>query len=107
MNYDAVIIGGGPAGLTCALYTARAGLKTLVIEKMFYGGQAATTSHIENYPGFADGVDGATLGMAMKEQAKNAGAEFVSGTVTKIDAKTKKVITMKEEYTYKALVGNY
>ena len=61
--YDTAIIGGGPAGYSAALYTARAGLSTLVIEKMSVGGQMALTGDIDNYPGFAEGIDGFTLGM--------------------------------------------
>ena len=68
--YDTVIIGGGPAGYTAALYAARAGLDTLVIEKMGAGGQMALTDIIDNYPGFDAGVDGITRGMTMQ-----AGAE--------------------------------
>ena len=59
--YDMIIIGGGPAGYTAALYAARAGLDTLIIEKMSAGGQMALTGDIENYPGFDQGVDGLTL----------------------------------------------
>ncbi len=69
-DYDLVIAGGGPAGLTAGLYAARAKLKTLLIEKMVIGGQAASTFLIENYPGFPDGISGQELAQAMESQAK-------------------------------------
>ena len=72
MIYDIVIIGGGPAGVAAALYGARGNLKTLLIEKSFAGGQMATTEVIENYPGFAEPVNGVVLAMQMEEQAKNS-----------------------------------
>ena len=58
--YDVMIIGGGPGGYTAALYCARAGLDTILFEKMYPGGQMALTSHIENYPGYEEGIDGFT-----------------------------------------------
>ena len=73
--HDVIIIGGGPAGYTAALYAARAGLDTLLIEKMSIGGQMALTDVIDNYPGFADGVDGFTLGMQMQAGAERFGAK--------------------------------
>ena len=63
--YDMIIIGGGPAGYTAALYASRAGLDTLVVEQMSAGGQMAITDVIDNYPGFEEGIDGFTLGMKM------------------------------------------
>lgn len=85
--YDVVIIGGGPAGLTAALYTTRRNLKTLVISKDI-GGQAATTSLIENYPGVGP-IDGFELMKNFKDQAVTYGAEFSTGemhTITQVDA---------------------
>ena len=73
--YDTIIIGGGPAGYTAALYAARAGLDTLLIEKMSIGGQMALTDVIDNYPGLPDGVDGFTLGMQMQAGAERFGAK--------------------------------
>lgn len=74
-DYEIAIIGGGGAGLTAALYAARAGRKTVVFEHMVTGGQIATTSLVENYPGFADGVDGFELAQNMLRQAEKFGAE--------------------------------
>ncbi len=75
-KYDVIIIGAGPAGLTAGLYTGRARLKTLILEKATAGGQAATTDLIENYPGFPDGVGGFELTELMKRQALEFGAEI-------------------------------
>lgn len=79
--YDVLIVGGGPGGYTAALYAARAGLDTVLIEKMAAGGQMALTSQIDNYPGFEDGVDGFELGQKMKLGAERAGASTVSAEV--------------------------
>ena len=75
-KYDVIIIGAGPAGLTAGLYTGRARLKTLILEKATAGGQAATTDMIENYPGFPEGVGGFQLTELMKQQALEFGAEI-------------------------------
>ncbi|MCX5917837.1 MAG: thioredoxin-disulfide reductase [Deltaproteobacteria bacterium] len=80
-DYDLIIAGGGPAGLTAGLYAARARLRTLLVEKMAPGGQAATTFYIENYPGFAQGISGPDLTQAMEEQAKRFGLEVTYGEV--------------------------
>lgn len=74
-NYDVIIIGGGPAGYTAALYTVRAGFKTLVIEKLYAGGQMNETTQIDNYPGYPEGIDGFTLGQKMQQGAAQFGAE--------------------------------
>ena len=73
--YDMIIIGGGPAGYTAALYGARAGLDTVVIEKMTIGGQMTETGDIDNYPGFDGGIDGFALGAQMQAGAERFGAE--------------------------------
>ena len=74
-SYDVIVIGGGPGGYTAALYCARAGLHTVILEKMMPGGQMALTEQIDNYPGFDQGVDGFTLGQQMKNGAERFGAE--------------------------------
>lgn len=83
-RYDVIVIGGGPAGYTAALYAARAGLHTVVLEKLFAGGQMTQTQTIDNYPGFPDGIDGITLGMHMQEGARRFGVETVSTEVTAV-----------------------
>ena len=92
---DVLIIGGGPAGLSAAIYAARAGLDFAIIEQMAAGGQAATTQHIENYPGFAQGIGGVELAMAMQTQAENLGAPFLYEQVQKMEllGAEKKIIT--------------
>ena len=83
--YDMIIIGGGPAGYTSALYGARAGLDVLVIEKMSIGGQMTLTGEIENYPGFADGIDGITLGANMQASAEKFGTKTEYAEVTSLN----------------------
>lgn len=82
--YDVIIVGGGPAGLTAALYTSRARMKTLLIESSFLPSQAVVTSQIENYPGFPEGISGFELLERFKKQAKEFGAEFTAGGVKAI-----------------------
>ena len=83
--YDTLIIGGGPAGYTAALYATRAGLDTAVLERMSPGGQMALTDIIDNYPGFPEGVDGITLGMNMQMQAERFGAKCFYEDVVEVD----------------------
>ncbi len=85
MIYDVIIIGGGPAGYTAALYCARANMTTLILEKLSAGGQMATTELVENYPGFEDGIDGFELGMKMKAGAEKFGAKTELAEVTSVD----------------------
>lgn len=93
--FDMIIIGGGPAGYTAALYAARAGLDTLVLEKLSAGGQMALTMQIDNYPGFDQGVDGYDLGARMKAGAERFGAQskFVSVESVELTAVPKVVHT--------------
>lgn len=83
--YDMIIIGGGPGGYTAALYAARAGLDTVVLEKLSVGGQMALTEQIDNYPGFEDGIDGFELAEKMQRQAERFGARTEYAEVYKLD----------------------
>ena len=104
--YDTLIIGGGPAGYTAALYAARAGLDTLLIEKFSAGGQMTQTQLIENYPGFSDGVDGFTLGDAMKTGAERFGALTENTEVLSADllATPKKITADNGDYFAKTVI---
>jgi thioredoxin reductase (NADPH) len=104
MLYDVIIIGGGPAGLTAGLYTSRAKLKTLLIEKGLPGGQVATTEFIENYPGFEEGITGAELANKMETQAKKFGLEIIQAPVQGIhpQGKIKKIVVSENEQEYEA-----
>ena len=82
---NVIIIGGGPAGYTAALYSARANLKPLVIEGFNWGGQLMITSDVENYPGYADGVMGPAMMQDFRRQAERFGAEFLTDDVTRVD----------------------
>ena len=104
--YDVIVLGGGPAGFTAALYTVRAGLKTLVIERLAPGGQMNETTKIENYPGFPEGIDGFTLGQNMAAGAEKFGAEVVYAEVTgvKLTGQEKTVETTEGVYTGKTVI---
>ena len=106
MIYDILIIGGGPAGYSAALYATRAGLNTLVVEKMSAGGQMALTDIIDNYPGFNDGIDGFTLGFNMQQGAERFGAKTEYAEVLSVDllGKIKKVNTTGGELLAKTVV---
>lgn len=104
--YDLIIVGGGPSGLSCALYGARGGLKVLLIEKMSFGGQMNLTDEIQNYPGFSN-VHGYELSDYMANQAMGFGAECIFGEVVKADYTEEiKSVTLSDGKTYqgKALV---
>jgi thioredoxin reductase (NADPH) len=105
MIYDVIIIGGGPAGLSAAIYAPRAGLKTLVIEKIGCGGQMATTDLLENYPGFNRGVNGFDLAVKFEKQAKNFGAKIIYDEAVAIEqGLSKKVITANYAYETKTVI---
>ena len=106
LHYNVVVIGGGPGGYTAALYCARAGLSVLVLEKMAIGGQMATTTAIENYPGFDVGVDGYELGMKMQAGAERFGTVTQYGDVQKVElaASPKVIYTDAGEYTADSVI---
>jgi thioredoxin reductase (NADPH) len=105
MIYDAIIIGGGPAGLSAAIYASRARLKTLIIEKIGCGGQMTTTDLLENYPGFNAGINGFELAVKLEKQARDFGAEIVYGEASAIErGSSKKVITAKYAYETKTII---
>lgn len=105
-SYDLMIIGGGPAGLTAGLYGSRAGMKTAIIEQGAPGGQAILTAHIENYPGYPQGIGGPELMLSFWEQAMAFGVEFINEKVVSVteDGDYKKIVTAEEEYETKAMV---
>ena len=99
--YDMVIVGGGPGGYTAALYAARAGLDTVVLEKLSAGGQMALTDQIDNYPGFENGIDGFSLGEQMQRQAERFGAKTEYVTVSSADlASSPKILETSEGVFY-------
>jgi len=106
IDYDVIIIGSGCAGLAAGLYTSRAGFSTLILEKEMMGGELMNRQLIENYLGFADGVQGPELGSAMVEQAMNTGVDFEIGVVTGIENRTgyKVVRTDSQNYTCKGII---
>jgi thioredoxin reductase (NADPH) len=103
---DLIIIGGGPAGYTAALYSARANLEPLVIEGFQWGGQLMITSDVENYPGYADGVMGPAMMADFRRQAEQFGAEYVTDDVTRVDFSDQplRVWVGDEEYQAKAVI---
>ncbi len=104
--HNVVIIGSGCAGLTAAIYAARANLKPLVIDGHEQGGQLSLTTHVENYPGFPDGIMGPELIENMRKQAQRFGAEFKAGAVNEVDLTHRpfKITAGKESYEAKALI---
>jgi thioredoxin reductase (NADPH) len=100
-DWDAIIIGGGPAGLTAGLYLCRGGWRTLLIEKASVGGYIMNVETIENYPGFPEGVIGSELGMEMKNQAVKYGLKIERGNVIAVQASPgRKTVTSNEGNSY-------
>ena len=104
--YDMIVLGGGPAGYTAALYAARAGMDVLVLERMSVGGQMALTDVIDNYPGFEAGVDGFTLGMNMQAGAERFGAktEYAEVTSVELSEEVKVICCGEQRYLGKTVV---
>ena len=105
-KYDVIIIGGGGAGLTAALYTSRAKLSTLLLEKLVPGGQIALTDMVENYPGFPEGITGGEISQRMEEQAKRYGTEVGYQEVKSIEKKGNglEIKTGSENYSTQAVI---
>ena len=105
-TYDVIVVGAGPTGMASAMFTGRANLKTLLIERMLPGGQIATTSTVENYPGYPDGIEGPDLSDAMMEHAKQYGIENLSAEVlgVQLDGADRIVQTDEGDMRAKAVI---
>lgn len=105
-NYDVIIIGGGPAGLSAGIYASRGGLRTLLIEKGMFGGLIANADMVENYPGFPEGISGFEIGERMSQQAAKFGLETLAADVTGADLlKDIKVISTTEgDFSARAII---
>jgi thioredoxin reductase (NADPH) len=105
MIYDVIIIGGGPAGLSAAIYASRARLKTLIIEKTGCGGQMTMTDLLENYPGFNGGINGFDLAVKLEQQARDFGTGIIYGEAAAVErGSSKKVITTNCTYETKTVI---
>lgn len=106
MDYDIIIIGGGPAGLTAGIYGARGGMSCAIFEKLYAGGQLANTDLIENYPGFAEGINGFDLSMQMQQQAERLGCKTINEEVTSIAKEDNAflITTPQKTYTAKSVI---
>ncbi|MCK4369141.1 MAG: thioredoxin-disulfide reductase [Dehalococcoidales bacterium] len=104
-RYEVVIIGGGPAGLTAGLYTSRAGLKSLLVERGMFGGQIVNAPLVENYPGFPEGITGPELGSLMHQQATKYGLETVTAEVTGVEVgQPYKIVTTEGNFEAEAII---
>lgn len=106
MDYDVIVIGAGPGGMTAAMYAARANLKVAMLDRGVYGGQMNNTDDIENYPGYQS-IKGPELGERMYETATNAGVEFVYGDVQEVtidEQQTKHIRTDSDDFTTKVVI---
>jgi len=105
-NYDVIIIGGGPAGLTAGLYTSRARLNSLLIDMEMVGGQIVNAEQVENYPGFPDGINGFELGQLMHQQATKYGLKIITAEATGIELKDgqKVVVTTEDRFASKSVI---
>jgi thioredoxin reductase (NADPH) len=101
-EYDVIIIGGGPAGLSAGIYTSRARLNSLLIERGLVGGRITDAELVENYPGFAQGISGTELGQLMQQQAAKYGLNIITAEVTGIEIKTKKKVVRTTEGKFNA-----
>src|SRR5438128_9273310 len=99
---NVIVIGGGPAGYTAALYAARANLNPLVIEGFSWGGQLMITSDVENYPGYPDGIMGPEMMAEFRRQAERFGTEFVTDDVTRVDFSEQPLRVWVEDEEYSA-----
>ena len=105
-NYDVIVIGGGPAGYTAAMYAARSGFSVLVIEKMAAGGQMNLTARIDNYPGFPEGIDGYSLGQAMRAGAERFGVQtaYTEVTAVRLENEEKQIVTGNGTFSARAVI---
>jgi thioredoxin reductase (NADPH) len=105
-EYDVIIIGGGPAGLSAGIYTSRSRLNSLLIERGVVGGRITDAELVENYPGFAEGISGAELGQLMQQQAAKYGLSIVIAEVTGVELKKEKSVvkTTRGDFTAKAVI---
>lgn len=99
---DLLIVGGGPAGLSAGIYAMRAGLKTLLIEQAFPGGQIAEAKDLANYPGFPNGISGAEFSALVKKQAENLGLDILTDNIIKLDITNKEKTASSKDHTYTA-----
>ena len=108
-HFDVIIIGSGPAGYTASIYTSRAKLKTLIITGSLPGGQLMTTSEVENYPGFPNGIFGPELMINMKQQSERFGTILITDEVTKVDFKRRpfRIYTQSSMYTAESILIRY